>query len=380
MQWVGVLPRLRAEWRRDFGSVEQRLTQQQEKATKREKVQRAALRELTRQAQHTFRDVRRLKDKHHGWSSKLADARAEVRRLEAEVARLNARVRMDERLGRKWDARLDTVLDPARVAAHVRHALEDAPLQTAPFPHLIVPQWLPDDLHELLADCLPSADGFPATDGAVREMGPSQTALLPPAAGAAWRFFDTEVAPVGGAIADARLGSAAAERFALLLGPTLGAQIEKLPRVTSGRRLTLHTRVDPLGPRVGPKHATATLVCTLAGASTYRLFQLTNPLPDWLGGGIFRPTREGVDCVETVRVVLKANTLLVVSSVGGAVEHSPADDGDAAGDGLYCYEWTVGPAIPRLLRALEGLPPERQQSWLDLVLDDEYFPERMASR
>src|SRR4030095_9102640 len=66
-----------------------------------------------------------------------------------------------------WDkrfelARMDKWFDADRIGAHINAAFERTPLELDPYPHIIVQNWLPDDVYDRVVAAMPSALFSPA--------------------------------------------------------------------------------------------------------------------------------------------------------------------------------------------------------------------------
>src|SRR5258705_2987784 len=62
---------------------------------------------------------------------------------------------------RRFDlTRLDRWLDPARLEAHINRVFDAAPLELDPFPHVVIENWLPDDVYARIIDAMPASIFF----------------------------------------------------------------------------------------------------------------------------------------------------------------------------------------------------------------------------
>ena len=57
-------------------------------------------------------------------------------------------------------ARLDKWLDADRIAAHINAAFDATLLELDPYPHIVVQNWLPDDVYARVIDALPASVFF----------------------------------------------------------------------------------------------------------------------------------------------------------------------------------------------------------------------------
>ena len=89
-----------------------------------------------------------------------------TRALEATVEELRLRTEQLETAARlDWEmqdelARLDAQLDLPRIETHVSRAVAKAQLDMNPFPHIVVDNWLPSDVYQLMLGALPPAVFF----------------------------------------------------------------------------------------------------------------------------------------------------------------------------------------------------------------------------
>lgn len=64
-----------------------------------------------------------------------------------------------------WDkrfeiARIDKWLDADRIDAHINGAFDRTPLELDPYPHIVIENWLPDDVYARIIDAVPSSVFF----------------------------------------------------------------------------------------------------------------------------------------------------------------------------------------------------------------------------
>src|SRR6476646_1637540 len=82
----------------------------------------------------------------------LADA---VQMLRIQTDQLLTIQRMD------WEkrfelARMDKWFDEDRIDAHINAAFDRAPLELDPYPHIVIENWLPDDVYERVIEAMPA--------------------------------------------------------------------------------------------------------------------------------------------------------------------------------------------------------------------------------
>jgi hypothetical protein len=84
---------------------------------------------------------------------------AAVDLLRIQTEQLMAIQRID--WDRRFDlARLDKWLDAARIETHITRVFDAAPLQPDPFPHVVIENWLPDDVYARIVDAMPPSIFF----------------------------------------------------------------------------------------------------------------------------------------------------------------------------------------------------------------------------
>ena len=84
---------------------------------------------------------------------------AAVDLLRIQTEQLMAIQRID--WDRRFDlTRLDKWLDVARIETHINRVFDAAPLQLDPFPHVVIENWLPDDVYARIVDAMPPSIFF----------------------------------------------------------------------------------------------------------------------------------------------------------------------------------------------------------------------------
>jgi len=241
----------------------------------------------------------------------------DIARLDERVARLLSLGQDDPDLGARLD-RLVPVLDPGRIAAHARAAIEGAAFVEAPVPHATVVSLFPDDVYRALVDAVPPRACFSAAGGGRLDL-PVPPAVAPVDAVVTWRFIAGLVREsIGPALVETL--RPALERHVRALG---GATLDEGGLVASLGRLVRREPgyVSP-GRRPGPWDFLTTMV--------------------WLPGA-----DGNVACGAEIHgpggslpVAGRPNTALVVLDAAGALEYQAVPP-----DGTACvsYEFPIGP-------------------------------------
>src|SRR5215468_6418826 len=84
-------------------------------------------------------------------------AAVEMLRIQTDQLLTIQRVDWDKRLELP---RIDRWLDADRIKAHINAAFDASPLEIDPYPHMVVQNWLPDDVYGRIVDAMPAAIFF----------------------------------------------------------------------------------------------------------------------------------------------------------------------------------------------------------------------------
>lgn len=202
-------------------------------------------------------------------------------------------------------------LDQAALVDHVTRAINDAPMQVHPFPHLVIPRLLPEPFYENLLRALPPPT-FWRDGGFKREnwhIGEDAGTRL---SESTWRFMHDDIAAtvVTPALV-ARFGSQIEDywRAAFDVDPK-----ELTPTYSCDEgRLLLRRPGYKLGPHLDPANSVLTVLLYLAkpgaGASHGTDLYASDPLPRWRTG-IFFPTEHGLKVERVGTVPFEPNTAL----------------------------------------------------------------------
>jgi hypothetical protein len=288
-----------------------------------------------------------------------------VARVERETSQFRAATRLDAQQ-RDIIATLDRRLDAASVVAHVRRAIEEAPLQREPFPHIVVERLLPDDVYQLVLEAIPPATFFNDRDPVKQnirvpmEFGPTLTLRI-------WDLMDRVVARDG--IRPAVLQKFEpdlARHYDTIFGAPFRDRARALPQAVSGGRLMLRQAGYHLDPHRDPKRALLTCLIYLARPHDDEAF----------GTQIFRvegdheatytetyyPERAGAVCTLVKTVPFRPNAALVFLNSSGA--HGADIPATASRKvARYAFQFYVGPGPEALESLIAELPRERQAMW-----------------
>lgn len=299
-------------------------------------------------------------------ADRLAD---DVKGLQAQIDQLIIRVEQLTSIERlKWEhqrerARLDTVLDAARLEAHVTAAIEAAALEVDPFPHIVVADWLPADAYEALVRSVPPPVFFAdREERRQRLMVPFE--IAPDFSQRVWRFVSSRV--VSGA-----LSRALNDKFRPLVESYVSTFCPQLP---SDADLTLHASDGRImlrrpgyviEPHRDPKWGFLTGLVYLADTADHeacgtQLYRVRSDVDGPTGGPYYiDPSR----CELVKTVPFRPNTLLVFLNSHGA--HGASIPADATPPDLIrlVYQFRMGPSAQGIRRMLSCMAPEHRASW-----------------
>lgn len=260
--------------------------------------------------------------------------------------------------------RLDALLDRDRISAHVRSAVEAAPLHLDPFPHIVVDQWLPADVYRTLIRAIPPAVFFADRPPLARhrllvpfDFGPLYSRRV-------WRFIADEI--VDGALGDALRGTFAGplRDYVATFCPRWLEEPDQRLRVSDGR-IMLRRPGYVIEPHRDPKWGFLTVLMYLArdgdnetyGTQLYRVRDDEEAADD-------KPLRFDPARCELVKAVpFRANTLLAFLNSTGA--HGASIPADATPRTLerYLYQVRLGPPAPAIKRMVSLMDPAHRERW-----------------
>jgi hypothetical protein len=258
-------------------------------------------------------------------------------------------------------ARLPKQLDRDRISAHVHAAVAAAPLCDEPFPHVVVNEWLPPDVYDIVIDGLPPSVFF--ADREVRR----QRLLVPfsfaPAyARHVWHFVAEEIV---GALNEAlsRKFEGAVREYVGQFCPRWFDEPRR-PLHPSDGRIMLRRAGYLIEPHRDPRWGFLTGLVYLArpgdlevyGTDLYRVRDDVEASDD-------KPLRFAPERCELVKSVpFRANTLFAFLNSRGAHGASVPADAPASLE-RYVYQFRLGPDPTAMKQLLSLMPPAQRARW-----------------
>lgn len=294
------------------------------------------------------------------------------RHYEAAAAREALRIDTEQRLTterldrEQADAlrEVDALLDRDRIAAHVRAAIGGATLHLDPCPHIVVDNWLPDDVYQTMIRAMPPAIFFADRPPLARHrmLVPFQTG--PAYARRVWKFVAED-------IVEATLGEALRSRFreplddyiATFCPRWLDEEDQRL-RVSDGR-IMLRRPGYRIETHRDPKWGFITALVYLVrpgdnetyGTQLYRVHgeaESSDDKPIWI---------DAERCELVTSVPFRANSLLAFLNSTGAHGASIPADAMPADLERYVYQVRLGPDLAGIERLVSLMTPEHRARW-----------------
>jgi hypothetical protein len=311
------------------------------------------------------KDVRLLLNRLEGLEASLADARARAERADRVAAQVKLAAVLDRQQSRTL-ARAGELLEPARIARHVRAAIDSAAMILEPYEHIVVDALLPQDVYDLLIEAIPPEPFFDDHDPIKRnlrfpmDLGPMLSATV-------WGFFDQVVT-------DQMIRPAVLERFRdplhryydSLFGAECRARAAAMPHGVNSGRLMLRRRGYHLDPHRDPKHSMLTCLVYFARPGDDDAYGTT--IFDVADDGdadykqTYYPEQAGRTCTLVKVVPFRPNSMLVFLNSRGA--HGATIPPDAP-ESLerYSYQFYIGPEKEPLGALIRQLPDARRRMW-----------------
>jgi hypothetical protein len=260
-------------------------------------------------------------------------------------------------------------LDAPRIGAHVARAVADATLHAAPFPHVVVEDWLPEDTYRMMIAALPASVFFADRENR-RQQLPVPFPLAPAYSQAVWRFVAQDI--VGG-----MLHRALNEKFREPVREYMRTFCPGLPddldleMHPSDGRVLLRRPGYVIEPHRDPKWGFVTGLVYLArpgdneayGTQLYRVredAEAPSGKPFYVEAG---------RCELVKSVPFRANTLLAFLNSAGAHGASIPADATPADLERYVYQFRLGPDSRAIKRLLTLMPPDRRERWAGTKAD-----------
>lgn len=284
-------------------------------------------------------------------------------RLEGRIEQVMEVYRADA----KYAARLKTLpekLISARVSAHVHAAVERTPLERDPFPHLVVDDLLPDDIHAEVVAAMPDAVFFKRENISRQEMQVPFT-FAPAYSQAVWDFFYEQA--IERALMPALVAKfePALDTFVARYWPALGRWADAgIDMQVFNSRLLLRRPGYEIKPHRDPRWAFFTSIIYLQkrgavhpyGTQLYRMKQERESLHS-------SPFWAGYDECELVKdVPAGRNRVLAFLNFTGL--HAASIPADAPADlQRFIYQVQMGPGPEGRQRLTAALSPDMRSAW-----------------
>lgn len=327
---------------------------------------REALRREIRDAARSLSDeIQRVERQVAQLDTRLKEIAEQSARAEQTALQVKYTLRLNE-AHEDAIARLDTVLDEERITAHVRKAIAAAPLQTDPFPHVVVERLFPVDVYKMLLKAIPPPAFFSDRDllkqnlRTPMEFGPELSVR-------ALGFLEEVIArrAIRPAILE-KFHDHLQQHYDTIFGPAFRERAGQMPQAVSGGRVMLRRPGYHLSAHRDPKRALVTCLLYLARSSDSETYgtHIYRVLDDGEAGytRTYYPEQEGRTCELVKMVPYRPNTMLAFLNSGGA--HGATIPDDAPQDlERYTYQFYLGPEGDALEALIHDLPPERQAMW-----------------
>jgi hypothetical protein len=265
-----------------------------------------------------------------------------------------------------WDkrfelARMDKWFDGERIKAHINAAFERTPLEMDPYPHIVIENWLPDDVYDRIIAAMPASIFF-ARDRDEHWIVPS--GIAPLYSRQVWAFVANTI--VGQLIHEAlnRKFQDAICRYMRGFVPSLPRDIDLTLHPSDGR-IMLRRPGYYLAPHRDPKWGFVTGIIYLAregdneahGTQIYRVRDDVEAPTS----RVYYPEPEKCELVKDVPY--RGNTMLAFLNSEGA--HGAAIPADAQPPDLerYIYQFRLGPTGKVIKRLTDLMPPEQAAMW-----------------
>ena len=264
-------------------------------------------------------------------------------------------------------AGLQELLDPSRVIAHVREAIERAPIEHDPFPHAVVEDLLPADLYNEVVRAIPPKVFFSGDPQKLNLRLPVDEA--PALTCRVWGFVEDVIArtAIVPAVID-KFKEPLRSHYATVFGPEMCDRAEALPQAPSGGRIMLRRAGYHLAPHRDPKRSMVTCLMYLASRTDQGQYgtQIYRVDGDREAAYMqtYYPEQHGARCELVKTVPFRANSMLVFVNSGGAHGARIPDDAPAELE-RYSYQFYVAPGLDELAALIADLPPDRQAMWRD---------------
>lgn len=296
----------------------------------------------------------------------VADLTERQANAEHQAHRLRQIVLWNEKHHESLEA-LPRILDKAATFEHVRAAIGRAPLETDPFPHIVIENLLPAGIYKLLLRAIPPTAFFGGD--AIKQNLRVPIDEAPALTCRVWEFIDEVVAreAIIPAVLE-KFREPLEHHYDTIFGAAFRSRAQALPQASSGGRVMLRRPGYHLAPHRDPKRSMITCLMYLAKASDRDTYgtEVYRVSGDREASYVqtFYPEEHGCTC-ELVKVVpYRANSMLVFVNANGA--HGAQIPRDAPADlERYAYQFYIGPGLDSLSQLIADLPPDRRAMWQD---------------
>ena len=293
----------------------------------------------------------------------------ETKLLRAQIDQLSTRIEQLAIIETSyWEhetvkSRVNATLDAESVGAHVRAAVDMAPVEMEPFPHIVVTDWLPKPVYDTVIHAVPPPIFFAGREERRQQMKVPFT-LAPVLSQHAWRFLSNHVV-------SASLCDALNEKFAAIIRgyvrtfcPDLPPAVDLTLHASDGR-IMLRRPGYVIEPHRDPKWGFLTGLVYLAGSGDNEAY----------GTQLYR-VRDDVDapsdkpyyidsarCELVKSIPFRPNTLFVFLNSKGA--HGASIPADAVPPDLIrlVFQFRLGLSEAAMRQILRHMPPEQQTVW-----------------
>jgi hypothetical protein len=282
----------------------------------------------------------------------------EALRIQNEQLMTIQRVDWEKRLD---VARLDKWFDAGRVEAHIVAALDAAPLELDPFPHLIVERWLPADVYERVIEAMPASIFF-ASDR--DEHWPVPSGVAPLYSRQVWALVANKIVGEMVYAAMNRKFNRVICEYVRSNWPALPGDVDLTLHPSDGR-IMLRRPGYQLMPHRDPKWGFLTGIVYLAreGDSEAHGTQLYRVRHDSAAPTSRVYYVEPAKCELVRDVPFRANSMLVFLNSEGAHGASIPASTQPSTLERYIYQFRLGPTSKTINRLISLLPPDQAAMW-----------------
>ncbi|MBI4888585.1 MAG: hypothetical protein HY824_15925 [Acidobacteria bacterium] len=311
------------------------------------------------------KQVRALSNHMERLETTLAGISEQAARADRAAAQVKFTIRLNDK-HRDTVAQLASVLDERRVIEHVQRAIAASPLETDPYPHIVVQDLLPHEFYKVLRDAIPPQPFFADRDP-IKQNLKAQMDFGPTLSVRVLGFLEDVIArqAIRPAVVE-RFHEPLQQLYDTIFGPEFRDRANQLPQSASDGRLMLRRPGYYLAPHRDPKRSMLTCLLYLAGPRDDEAYgtQIFRVADDHEAAftHTYYPEEHGSRCELVKMVPYRPNTMLVFLNSSGA--HGATIPVDApAGLERFTYQFYVGPGPDALNALIEDLAPERRAMW-----------------